>query len=91
MRIIVKSTTRDGKRFGGRHPINGWATRVAQVTGTWDPVKGFRANKHVKVSCLLKIDKRIEEEDPINFNYIMRFIEMHNLDYEEIDDEPKAD
>ncbi|SCZ61173.1 DUF3579 domain-containing protein [Thiohalomonas denitrificans] len=83
-KIIIKGVTRDGRKF---RPSD-WAQRLTTAVARPGP-KG-RVRFHPKVAMTTKdgvncvvIDRSLEEEDPMLFEFLTNFADFNNLDVEE--------
>lgn len=84
-KILIKGVTRDGRKF---RPSD-WAQRL--TTAVARPAPGRRVRFHPKVTmttldgihCVV-VDKSLEDEDPMLFEFLTNFARFNNLEVTEI-------
>ena len=78
--IIIKGFTEEGKRF---RPSD-WAERLATAVGKYGPDRRVRFHPHVRLAnvdgekCVI-VDLALEEEEPLLFEFLMRFAQSNHL------------
>lgn len=86
-KIILQGTTRDGRKF---RPSD-WAERLTTAVASFQPGKrtrraGFHPRVHMAtikgVSCVV-IDRELQAEDPMLFEFLMNFGQSNNLEITE--------
>ncbi len=88
-KIVIKGLTVDGKRF---RPSD-WAQRLATAVGTISASR--RIVFHPKVSiamvddfnCVV-VDADLEQEEPLIFEFLMKFASENKLAMEHVDEVP---
>ncbi len=80
-KIIIKGVTVDGRRF---RPSD-WAQRLTTAVSTIGPDR--RVHFHPKVNMVtidgvncVVIDARLEDEEPMVFNFLINFAKSNNLE-----------
>lgn len=79
-RVVIMGVTNGGRRF---RPSD-WAQRITTAVGSAGPDRRVRFHPRVRmatregVNCVL-VDKRLEEEDPMMFEFLMNFARSNDL------------
>jgi Protein of unknown function (DUF3579) len=81
--IVIKGFTEEGKRF---RPSD-WAERLATAVGQCGADRRVRFHPRVRLAtidgekCVI-IDRALEEEEPLLFEFLMRFAQSNQLQTE---------
>ncbi|MCG3202708.1 MAG: hypothetical protein NFCOHLIN_02593 [Gammaproteobacteria bacterium] len=87
--IIIRGVTADGRRF---RPSD-WCERLYYAVGRYGPNRQVTFNPLVKIKvngdmkCVV-VDSRLQEEDPMIFNFLIGFARDNDLVMIDQDDNP---